>query len=214
MILLYLKEAFRYQNFIAHLLEQAEACLNNGGDLVSKITQTHLRSKAKPDEQDEVVELNDGLSYNFNADDIIAFVEYLIKLKVELSTAISQAKSSCELDIDAEIAANTARRQAATVFSRLVADGKNKEYKTQGRAYAFNAEGNQTPYYYDIQVTEEPKYDVPKTAEIARRLANEADTISTAIDKAMVETEVAFAPDFSVNSSFEEAVAEFLKIAH
>ena len=97
-----------------------------------------------------------------------------------------------------------------TLLKKL-GSARPRKAKTRSTAYTFNNEGNQTSYYYDVEITTEPKYDVERAATFAKAFANNADEASTAIDKAMVEIEVDFEPMFTVNDSFEDTIKAYLK---
>lgn len=81
----------------------------------------------------------------------------------------------------------------------------------RGSAYKFNGEGNQVTYNYDVKQVTTIDFDRNKAREISRSLVSASDSISTSIDKVMVELEVAYEPEYSVNDAFEDVVAAFVE---
>ena len=53
-----LKEAFRYQNLLERLMNEATTALSTQANLL-KVTKLHLRSKVKPEAQDETEEADE-----------------------------------------------------------------------------------------------------------------------------------------------------------
>lgn len=80
----------------------------------------------------------------------------------------------------------------------------------RGTDYKFNVEGNQTMYYYDIEVEAKEAFDRSKAKEIMRNLIQDADKTSAEIDAAMINTQVEYDAPFDVNDSFEDVMTEFL----
>ena len=80
----------------------------------------------------------------------------------------------------------------------------------QGRDYKFNVEGNQTAYYYDIEVESVEAYDKDAAKDLMRDMIATADTNSTLIDAALINTTVDYKPKFDVNDSFEDVMDSFL----
>ena len=80
----------------------------------------------------------------------------------------------------------------------------------RGTDYKFNAEGNQTPYYYDIEVVTSENFDRAQAKAAAQSVIAKADEVSAAIDTALINTQVEYAVPFNVNDSFDDAMAAFL----
>ena len=80
----------------------------------------------------------------------------------------------------------------------------------KGSDYKFNAKGNQTTYYYDVEVATAEAFDRAKAKNAVRDLISKADETSAAIDSAMINTHVEYEPPFNVNDAFEDVMAEFL----
>lgn len=202
-----LKESFRYQNFLDKMMRMACYSIQNN-DHAFKITKVHNKSKANPDATDlsEVVEVDDF----YPNDDVIRFMGWLIEEREKLTKAISAAKVAVEFDIDAAVETNKFRQQANQAIKCMLAHRAIKRTE-RGQDYKFNAEGNQMPYYYEIEVTSTEAYDKEKSKDFMRSVISEADKTSADIDSAMINSIVDYEVKFDVNESFEDIMAEFIK---
>ncbi len=205
---MYLKEAFRYQNFLNDLICTTSGYLT-GNQYTTKTVQNHLRSKANPGAEDEVIDLSADRPLAYTANQMVDFLQHLIDEKQALTEAISTAKKGCSIDIDAEIANNRTRQSVASLFSRM-SGIRPTERLTKAYGYKFNAEGNQVQYAYDVKEVTTIDFDRNKAKAASKSLIQKADEISTAIDKVMVELEISYTPKYSVNDSFEDAIEQFL----
>lgn len=204
---MYLKESFRYQNFLSDLLGIALDFLGDRGIIMTR-KELHMRKKANPEAEDEEIITEKPVDYT--ADELISFVLFLTVEKEKLSAAISEAKKNAPIDIDTALAGNNTRKRVAEVLKDL-AQRKSSETLTTNRDYKFNAEGNQVAYQYQTKVVLTIDYDRNKVKKISKDLALKSDELSTAIDKAMVEVEVEYVPEFNVNDSFEDVLEAFLE---
>lgn len=205
---MYLKEAFRYQNYLNSLITTTSSFLSSN-QYTTKTVQEHLRKKANPDAEDETVDLSVERALTCTANQMVDFLQHLIDEKQKLTKAISDAKKNCDIDIDAEVANNRIRQNVASVLSRMGCM-KSSERMTKAYAYKFNAEGNQVQYAYDVKEVTTIDFDRNKAKGISKKLIKQADEASAAIDKAMVELPVDYTPNYSVNDSFEDAIEQFL----
>lgn len=205
---MYLKEAFRYQNYLNELISATTSYLN-GGQYTTKTVQEHLRKKANPDAENETIDLSAERALAYTANQMVDFLQHLIDEKQRLTKAISEAKRGCSIDIDAEVANNRIRQSVAATLSRM-GNMKPSERMTRAYAYKFNAEGNQVQYAYEVKEVTTIDFDRNKVKGISKKLIQCADEASTAIDKAMVELAVDYNPNYSVNDSFEDAIEQFL----
>ena len=203
-----LKEAFRYQNFLSSMLNNARSNLCQR-DHALKTIETHRKSAADPDACD-VVEVANNKVFEPN-DNVIKFILWLIDEREKLSLAISWAKKDALVDIDAEIIANKFRQNASDAI-RIMLSFEPTTRKDVGRGYKFNNEGVQAPYVYDIEITQEELFDRDASKSIMMELLEQADRKSAEIDSAMVNTEVLYTPVFNVNSTFADVMAEFNKM--
>ena len=202
-----LKEAFRMQNHLTTLTNGAIAFLS-ANENVMRIKEEHQRSKRNPKAEDEIVEVK--RDHDMNADGVIDLLLDLMNEREKLSLAISRAKESAEFDIDAPIAANKARQEAADCLKEL-AGRKSSETVSRGMDYLINAEGNQTAYYYNIRSVETIDYDRDKVRGIVKRLQRESDAVSTKIDLLNVTLEVDYASKYDFETGFEDAYEQFMK---
>ena len=95
----------------------------------------------------------------------------------------------------------------AKSIDRMLTRYKAKKSTERGVGYKFNVDGDQTEYYYDVEVSHEENFDRAAAKEIARKLITKADDQSSSIDAAMVNTMVDYQPPFNVNDSLEDIVA-------
>lgn len=198
-----LKEAFRYQNFLDNLFQTALIRLTVKACSLSTVKK-HLTSAVIPEKADfdEVVEP----LYEYSADNLILLIDWLITEKEKLTKAIWEAKNALGFNIDAAIEANKFRQAAYRDTKAMLASCVASTSKEKGAGYKFNGEGNQVPYYYDVEVVTSTRYDEKSASEFASRIIKEADEASARIDEAMVTTKVNYEPAFNVNLSFEEVV--------
>lgn len=206
---MYLKEAFRYQNFINSIFSQTCSYLSSD-TVILKVTREHMRKKVNAEAEDEILDMSADRPVEYTANDLVRFMECMIAEREALTEAISKAKAVSPVDIDAEIANNKVRQQAVRVLTRM-GGIRPAERMTRATGFKFNAEGNQVPYTYDVKEVSVIDFDRNVVKGISRELTDTCDKISTGIDKLMVELEVDFAPWYSVNDSYEDVVAAFLE---
>ena len=201
-----LKESFRYQNFLDGKLNDARYSIADRTHAL-KVTKVHLKKKANPDAEDitEVVEVEEFIPN----DDVIAFMCWLVAERQKLTEAICTAKASLSFSLDAAIEANKFRQYTASAVKGMLKYTPSKKTE-QGRDYKFNVEGNQTPYYYDIETSFEEAFTRDSAKKAVRDMITAADKTSAEIDSAMINTVVDYTPVFDVNDSFEDVMAEFI----
>lgn len=202
-----LKESFRYQNFLDSLMRSASSSIQSYDHGVTTV-KYHRKSKANPEAED-VEETVATLGEFFPNDDVIAFMGWLINEREKLTTAISLAKATIGFDVDAAIETNKFRQMATGAIRYMLRNTPGKRDE-QGRDYKFNAEGNQTAYFYPIEVVIEDAFDREADKKIMRNIISEADKVSADIDAAMINTVVSYTPVYDVNMSFEDVMAEFV----
>lgn len=201
-----LKESFRYQNFLNGMIIEAGTSLTTTSHCLTT-TKTHLRHKVNESAAD-MEETVDVGEFPAN-DDVLDLMLFLIGEREKLTTAIGAAKATIGFDLDAAVETNKSRQQACRNISGMLRTKASKRIE-RGTDYKFNAEGNQTPYYYDVEVVTTEAFDRDKAKEAVRTLISKADETSAAIDSAMINTQVEYKPPFNVNDTFEDVVAEFL----
>lgn len=204
-----LKEAFRYQNFLDRLLTQTNAALSIQANLL-KTTRVHKRSEARSEAANKTEEIDEGEL--IHPDMAIKMAVKIIDEREALSRAIDAAKStlsSGSFDMDAAIEGNKCRQTVARQISIALRSKASKKVE-RGTDYTFNSDGNQVPYYYDIEVSTKERFDRAKFKNIMKELLAEADKVSTQIDEAVVTTQVNYTAPWDVNFSFEDVFATFV----
>lgn len=200
-----LKESFRYQNFLDSKLNEARYSIGDRSHAL-KTTKVHLKNKANPDAENitEVVEVEDFIPN----DDVVAFMCWLVAERQKLTEAIFKAKASLGFCLDAAIETNKFRQYTSNAVKGMLKYSPSKKTE-QGRDYKFNVEGNQTPYYYEIETSLEENFNRDTAKKVVRDMIAKADKTSADIDSAMINTVVDYEPVFDVNDSFEDVMAEF-----
>ena len=206
-----LKEAFRYQNKLQSLLEEAQNILDCDSN-VTKGANTYLRHKVMAEAEDETVMDVPQTEYYEQITDIARFMLYLLEEKSRLFVAIRKAKDALDMDMDSEVSLNTARQSVARTFKRMN-DLRSSEQMLSGggTGYRFNAEGNQISYCCDVKRVTTINYDRKVIRSALTKLNQQADETSNRIDLCLVASKVDYAPPFDVNASFAEAFETYLE---
>jgi hypothetical protein len=179
-----------------------------------KIIEKHYKSKSNTETTDEEIDVTTERAYsNATLVDIIYLLKQLVDEKTKLSLAIESAKKNLKLNsgLSVDSAVETAKktRDLANVLKTLV-DIKASETKKQGKAYKFNAEGNQMPYYYDINVVKTIDFDRNTVNENYKTLLATADKLSTEIEVAMLNDCVSFEPKYDIHDSVVDIVDKYV----
>ena len=200
-----LKEAFRYQNRLQALLDEAQGILDQDAN-VTRVENTYLRRKVMAEAQDETVLVAPETEYYEQITDVARFLLYLLEEKGKLFAAIRKAKDSLDLDMDSEVSLNAARQSIARTFKRMN-DLRNSEQilSNGGTGYRFNAEGNQISYRCDVKRVTTINFDRNVVRRQLAKLNRIADETSAKLDLCMVTSQVDYQPPFDVNDSFGEA---------
>ena len=201
-----LKESFRYQNFLENMLAYAGNSLTDREHSLT-ITKNHLRKKANAEAED-IMETVDVGEF-FKNDDVLKFMTMLVEERSKLTNAIGKAKASIGFDLDAAIETNKFRQTVANRVKTMLRFTASKRTE-RGTDYKFNVEGNQTQYYYDIEVKANEAFDRSVAKDTMRKLILEADKVSAEIDSEMINTMVEYDAPFNVNDSFEDVMTDFL----
>ena len=154
-----LKEAFRYQNKLQALMDEAQGILSCDAN-VTKVENTYLRHKVMAEAQDETVLIAPETEYYEQITGVAQFLLYLLEEKGKLFAAIRKAKNALDVDMDSEVSLNAARQGLARIFKRMN-DLRNSEQTISngGTGYRFNAEGNQISYRCDVRRVTTINYD-------------------------------------------------------
>ena len=177
-----LKEAFRYQNKLQSLLDEAQGILDCDAN-VTKVANTYLRHKVMPEAEDETVMDVSQTEYAEQITDIARFMLYLLEEKSRLFAAIRKAKDALDMDMDSEVSLNAARQSIARTFKRMN-DLRSSEQLLSGggTGYRFNAEGNQISYCCDVKRVTTINYDRKVIHAALSKLNRQADETSNRLD--------------------------------
>ena len=195
-----LRESFQYMNFLDGKLEEIEWKLRDTKNVVT-IKETHMKSASNPNFQDEDKTIEPDIE--FEAVQLIDFMDVIMKEKTELSKAIHEAKNKAEVNLDHAISLNKAKQKQAIILKRLI-DLKTKEEERRETAYMINNEGNQVPFYYPVKRVATINYDRNKVKKRYKAIKKECDEMSTLIDKIQINTEVVFDPKWDVFYTLED----------
>ena len=195
-----LRESFQYMNFLDGKLEDIEWKLRDTKNVVT-IKETHMKSASNPNFQDEDKTIEPDIE--FEAVQLIDFMDTIMKEKAELSKAIHEAKNKAEVNLDHAISLNKAKQKQALILKRLI-DLKTKEDEKRETAYMINNEGNQVPFYYSVKSVATINYDRNKVKARYKAIKKECDEMSTLIDKIQINTEVVFDPKWDVSDTLED----------
>ena len=202
-----LKEAFRYQNKLEGLLEDAQRVITYS-DAGFIVTKTHHISAADKDAEDKIEVVEKESEYK--VDDVITCINSLLIEKGKVATAAFMAKTNLDFCLDAAIVSNKSTQTACRYIRNMLEKVRETKTKTQGTGYKFNAEGNQAPYYYDIDVVKTEDFNRENIKSIMRSMIDSADKVSAKIDEAMVTTHVDFEPLFDMNDTFDDIMERFV----
>ena len=201
-----LKEAFRYQNKLQRLMEEAQCILSREENVV-KIENTALRHKVNPEAEDETTVALAETEYAEQITEVAVFLMYLLEERERLSGAIRAAKRAMDMDFDGEASLNAKREDIAGIFRRMgeIRSSENI-FSGQGHGYKFNAEGNQVSYRCDLKRVTSINFDRNKVRSYAVGLNKKADKVSAELDKQLVITQVDYEPPFDVNETFADVL--------
>lgn len=197
-----LKEAFRYQNYLTSLFVQATGYLSRE-DFITTTTQKHIRTKVNPDAQDEDIIVSKVFNVDYKPNDLIDFVVKLIDEKQKLSNAITEAKKSLDMDIDAAMSMNKSKQDFISVLRRMVSI-KPTESEKEGTSYKFNNDGDQVSYRYPVKEVKTIDYDRNAVKGLISKYKKETDEISTERDRIDIMSDVDYTPVWEVDAPLED----------
>lgn len=210
-----IKEAGRYANFLEEMRQRFSNLAYNGieSKLVD-VVENHKRSEAYKEAEDEIINVEFEDEIDVELDTLTGILDDIIKEKITLANAIAKAKREINIEIDEKTImdldssieyAKLLRKMSTDYFYPLInrKEGKTKENR---RAFAFNVEGNQTPYFYEVEIEKTLQYDKSKFVRKDKENRLLADKISQEIDRAMNSLVVEFEPKYSYLDSMEDIV--------
>lgn len=216
-MLMSIKEACRYQNFLESNIRSLTFYINNVSNAV-RIKELHLKSKSNSKVEDEEKDMTIERQFDCSVVDISYLIKQLIEEKLKLSLAIDDAKKNLKLNwmengvnltLDSAIEYAKKIRDLSNNLKSLVNLKSQKSNKVD-RAYTFNAEGNQTSYIYDVEVETEIDFDRTVAVKLYKSLLDKADTLSSEIEKGMLTDSVNYEPLYSVHDSLNEIVEAYI----
>jgi len=208
-----LKEAFRFQNKLLRLMEEAECILSQEHN-ITQVTNIMLLHKVNPDAQDEATPELPGTDYAEQITQVAELLMFLLGERERLSYAIRAAKQTMPVDFDGEVSLNTRRQSVAGIFRRMAELRATEHvYPGAGVGYKFNAEGNQVTYRCDMKKVTTINYDRHKVRAFAVALSKQADEMSARLDSLTVNTQVGYEAPFDVNESFAQVLSWFTEQA-
>lgn len=204
-----LKEAFRFQNKLGSLMEEAQGILSRDAN-ITRVENTYLRKKVFDGAENETVVDTPPTEFADRITDIVSFLVFLMEQREALSKAIRVAKNALPIDMDSEVGLNAKRQEIVRVFKHMT-DVRNAEVVINGggTGYRFNQEGNQVTYRCDVKRVTTINFDRKVVRNLAAEMNRRADLISAELDRCMVNSEVAYEAPFDVNDSFSEIFDAF-----
>jgi hypothetical protein len=204
-----LKEAFRFQNKLGTLMDEAQGILGREAN-ITKVENTYLRQKVYDGAENETVVDTPPTEFADRITDVVKFVMHLMDQREKLSKAIHVAKNALPIDMDSEVGLNAKRQEIARVLKRM-ADVRNSEVLINGggTGYRFNQEGNQVTYRCDVKRVTTINFDRKVVRNFAAEMNRRADAVSAELDRCLVNSEVAYEAPFDVNDSFAEIFSAF-----
>ena len=211
-----LKEAFRFQNKLGALMDEAQSILSLESN-ITKVENTFLRKKVFEGAENETVVDTPPTEFADRITELVSFLVYLMAQREALCKAIHAAKNSLPIDMDSEVGLNAKRQEIARVLKRM-ADVRNSEVVINdgGIGYRFNQEGNQVTYRCDVKRVTTINFDRKAVRNAAAELTRKADAVSSELDRCLVNSAVSYETPFDVNDSFAEiftTFADFLREA-
>ena len=206
-----LKEAFRFQNRLQHLMDDAANIIEDKRN----ITQTkniYMRNRVVADAEDEITyEDVPNPEYSDKIMKVVEFLMYLLDEKEKLSRAVMETKKSLPIDMDSEVSLNSHRQVIAKHFRKMIS---TRSYETifynGGVGYRFNAEGNQVSYKCPVKKVVTINFDRNKLRKMLSDLDKKSDSVSVELDKCLINYEINYEPPFDVNDSFANVFEKYL----
>lgn len=213
-----MKEAGRYANFLNKTIDELIYLSTYSMDSkIYSITEIHKKSASYKDAVDETIEVEFEDDIEIDIPNLTKLLEDLFYDKSFLAESIAEAKKdliikiddNTDMNLDAAIEYAKLLRRFSDSYLRVLAEKKDKKTKERRTGYAFNVEGNQTPYIYEAEVITTITYDRKPLSEKIKINNLLADRISERIDLAMNLESVNFMPKFSYLDRPEDIINEY-----
>ena len=206
-----LKEAFRFQNKLQSMMDEAQSILGSTAN-ITKVQNTYLRKKVMPEAENETTIDAPATEYSEQITLVAEFLLHLLSEREKLSVAIFQAKAGLNLPagLDGEVSLNNKRQEVAGLFRRMAGMRRSEVLiPNGGTGYRFNNEGNQVSYRCDVKRVTTINFDRNKIRKMCGDLSKKSDEVSAALDSVLVNTQVEYTVPFDVNDTFAEAFEAF-----
>lgn len=206
-----LKDAFRFQNKLQALMEEAQSILSDTEN-ITKVQNTYLYKKVMPEAENETTIDVPPSEYSEQITQVAEFLLYLLEEREKLSAAICRAKAGLDLPagLDGEVSLNGKRQEVAKLFRRMTGLRSSERLIPKGgTGYRFNQEGNQVSYLCDVKQVTTINFDRNKIRSMCTSLSQKADRVSAALDTVLINTPVHYAVPFDVNDTFADTFEAF-----
>lgn len=206
-----LKEAFRFQNKLQSMMDEAQSILGSTAN-ITKVQNTYLRKKVMPEAENETTIDAPATEYSEQITLVAEFLLHLLSEREKLSVAIFHAKAGLDLPagLDGEVSLNSKRQEVAGLFRRMAGLRSSEVLiPNGGTGYRFNNEGNQVSYRCDVKRVTTINFDRNKIRKLCGDLSKKSDEVSAALDSVLVNTQVEYTVPFDVNDTFAEAFEAF-----
>ena len=201
-----LKEAFRFQNKLQSLMEEAQGILGSDRN-ITKVENTYLRKKVMAEAEDETTTELPSTEYSEKITEVAVFLMHLLEEREKLSAAIHKTKAGLDLPacLDGEVGLNSKRQEIANLRRRMAGLRSSETLISNGgTGYRFNNEGNQVSYRCDVKRVVTINFDRNKIRKMCGELSKKSDEISASLDAALVNAQVDYAAPFDVNDTFAD----------
>lgn len=208
-----LKEAFRFQNKLQSMMDEAQGILGREQN-ITKVQNTYLRKKVMAEAEDETTFDLPATEYSEQITEVAVFLLFLLEQREKLSAAIHKTKSVLDLPagLDGEVGLNGKRQEIACLLRRMAGLRASETLIAGGgTGYRFNNEGNQVTYRCDVKRVVTINFDRNKIRKMCGDLSRKADEVSAALDAALVNAQVNYTAPFDVNDTFAEAFEGYLE---
>lgn len=204
-----LKEAFRFQNKLGALMDEAQGVLGRDAN-ITRVENTYIRKKVYDGAENETVVDTPPTEFADKITVLVGFLMHLMEQREKLSKAIHAAKNALPIDMDSEVGLNAKRQEIARVLKRM-ADVRNSEVLINGggTGFRFNQEGNQVIYRCDVRRVTTINFDRKVVRNLAAEVNRKADAVSAELDRCLVNSEVGYEAPFDVNDSFAEIFSAY-----
>ena len=213
-----MKEAGRYANFLDRIIDELIYMANyEMNSKIYSVIETHKKSASYRDATDEIIEVEFEDNSEIDVPNLTKLVEELFIEKSNLAQSIAEAKKDLNIEIDGienmnlDAALEYAKllRRFSESYLRPLANRKDRKSKEKRTGYAFNVEGNQTPYIYEAEIITKIIFDTKSLSEKIKENNQLADKISQKIDMAMSIESVEVTPKFNYLHSSQDIISRY-----